>query len=608
MNALSPNTVNYEVMGASLLSQQPPQPRKDKLKSSASWSRIYAHLEGRFSGLRTWRYGWWLHWAELARFILPRRYHFLVVANRTFKGSPINNAIIDSTGTLAMQTCAAGLWTGLTSPSRPWFKLGIALPWVPIDEDMKAWLKDTQERIYTVLAQSNFYNIMAQAFQDVSTFATSPVIIYEDVEDVIRCYLPCAGEYYLATGARLSVDVLYREFVLTVAQIVEMFGLDNCPPEVAKLWQSGGAEWSSEFVVAHAVEPNNPLEAYGKSKTATQVVPAVFTFREVYWLRGKGDNAELSRRGFNEKPFMVARWATVSNDAYGRGPSMDALNDIKQLQVETIRKAEFIEKLVRPPMVADVAMKNEPSSIIPGHVTYTDTSGTKKGFFPAFEVNPASLMPMVEDIKEIQTRIKDCWFVNLFMAISQMEGVQPRNELEITKRDLERLQGLGPFINMFETEFAGPAIQRVLSIMQRKKMLKPMPASMRGVPLKFDYISILKLAQRSAETVALKDVLTVGGQMSEAAQAAGLPNPLRIINLDQAMRDYVGLSNVDPVILYTDDQVSQHDEARAAANKQAQLQAAAPTAVDAAKSLAATPMGGNTALSAILSGGQPATP
>ena len=39
---------------------------------------------------------------------------------------------------------------------------------------------------------------MAQAFQDIVVFGTAPVIVYEDFEDIIRLYLPCAGEYYLA--------------------------------------------------------------------------------------------------------------------------------------------------------------------------------------------------------------------------------------------------------------------------------------------------------------------------------------------------------------------------------------------------------------------------
>lgn len=45
-----------------------------------------------------------------------------------------------------------------------------------------------------------------------------------------------------------------------------------------------------------------------------------------------------------------------------------------------LRHAEFIEKMVRPPMVANAALRYEPVLIIPGHITYVDTPT----IFPVF--------------------------------------------------------------------------------------------------------------------------------------------------------------------------------------------------------------------------------
>ena len=207
--------------------------------------------------------------------------------------------------------------------------------------------------------------VKAQAFQDVTVFGTAPVIIYSDFEDVVRFYLPCAGEYFLATGARLTVDTFDREFVLTVSQIVEMFGLENCPKDVQAMWINGGASLDQEFVVCHCIEPNFAVSKKG-TKEKINFIPGVFAYREIYWLKGIESDRPLSKMGFHKKPFMVARWATTSNDPYGRSPCMDALGDSKQVQQETRRKAEFIEKGVRPPMGANPELKNEPSSIVPG--------------------------------------------------------------------------------------------------------------------------------------------------------------------------------------------------------------------------------------------------
>ena len=602
MNAMSDPV--YTQMGPTLLASVPPTLSTPQLPG-ANWDTIFEHLETRMNALRSWRWSWWSHWNVCAEFILPRRHHWVIVANRMWKGGQINNQIIDSNATLAMQICAAGLWTGLTSPSRPWFKIGVGAGQTldQLDQDGKNWIKDTEQTVYDALQGSNFYVIMAQMFQDVATFGTGPFVIYEDHEDVIRLYLPCTGEYFLATGARNSVDVFNREFVMTVSAIVEMFGLENVPASISTMWESGGGSLETEFIVCHSIEPNFALAGRGvkRGKKILPVSPR-FTFREFYWLKGERSVRELSRRGFNERPFMAARWSTVSNDAYGRSPGMDALGDVRQVQQETKRKAEFIEKGVRPPMGADPEMKNEPSSIRPGDITYVSTVGGRKGFFPLFEPNPAWLPAIANDIDMVNKRVDRCFFVDVFMAISRMEGVQPRNELELTKRDLERLQVLGPFIHMFETEVAGPAIQRVLAILARRKLLKPKPASLQNVPLKLVYTSIMKLAQRAAESVALKDVLTTAGELTEAAIAAGVAPPVRIINLDEAMREYVDYANANPKILYTIDEVKQHDQARAQQSAQGQAMNQSMAAVQAANSLGNTSVAPDTALGAMLGG------
>ncbi len=588
-------------MGPTMLAQQPVGQAKTDKEGASEWGIVFEQLESRLATLRSWRYSWWSHWSRLAEFFLPRRYTWLVVANRTWRGSAINDSIIDSTGALSVRTCAAGLYSGLTNPARPWFELAISLPQVDLDAEGKAWLEDTQEKAYAVLAQSNFYTTMAQAFQDVTVFGTAPVIMYEDFEDVIRCYLPCAGEYYLAAGARLSVDTLYREFTLTVSQIVEMFGIDNCPQVVVNLWNEGGASIAGELVVAHSIEPNFGFTRRN-GQAEIKVVPGIFTFREIYWLKGMKTEKALSVRGFHDSPFMAARWSTVSNDAYGRSPCMDALGDNKQIQLETLRKAEYIEKGIRPPMGANPEMKNEPSSIIPGNITYMNTDGGKKGFFPLFEVQPGWLQPLVADIKDVAARIEKCLFVDLFMAISRMEGVQPRNELELTQRNLERLQELGPFVQMFENEFAGPAVRRVLDIMLRRKMLKPLPKSLQGVPLKINYVSMMKLAQSASESVSIKDVFQTAGVMSSAAHAAGLPDPLRTINLDKALSHYADLNNFPDDCIFTADEVQQHDQIRAKAKQAAEIPGQALAAVKAAQTMAQTPTGPGTALSAVMGG------
>lgn len=594
------STAPYEEMSASLLSQQPVTPPEEP-KSLKNWQAIYNHLESRLSALRTWRWSWWTFWSVLAAFFLPRRYHWIVTANRMDRGRSINDQIIDSTATLALRTCGAGMWTGLTSPSRPWFKWDKALPWIELDADGAEWLEDTTKRVGTVLASSNFYPIMAQAFPDVALIGTAPVLVFEDAEDIARFYLPCAGEYFLAVSARFEVTDLYREFVMTVKQQVDMFQLVNCSGEVQKAWANG--QYDAEFVVAHAIEPNFAIGGTAANKgQSVDVISGRFAYREVYWLRGNKTARPMSVKGFHTKPFAAFRCYEVSNEPYGRSFCMDAIGDTKQVQLETRRKAEFIEKGVRPSMGADVELKNEPASIIPGQITYMNTAGGQhKKFWPLFEVNFGWLTGITADIKEVQARIQRCLYVDVFMAISRMEGVQPRNELELTKRDLERLQELGPVVTLAEKEL-DVILMRVYDIMSRRNMLKPMPESLKKVPLKISYTSIMRLAQQAAEAVAMKDVFATSGQLSSAAKAAGVPDPIRVINLDKALRHYGQITNFPTDCIFTDDEVAKHDQAREQAKQQAAVPGQAMAAVQAAKTLSNTQVPGGSALDSMLHG------
>ncbi len=589
-------------MGATLLARQPVYPRRSDQEEERDWGTIYNHVERRMWALRSWRWTWLSTWMELAAFFLPRRAKWWISANLYNRGRFLNDQIIDSTGVQAMNTCASGMWSGLTNPARPWYGFVPAVEGVDLDMEAKVWLEDLKNKSMAVLGGSNFYSTTAQMFQDVTTFGTSPFIIYEDDENVIRLYLPCAGEYFLAAGSRFSVDTLYREYTLTVAQLVEEFTLEECPEAVQTMWAEGN--YDQEFVTAHAVEPNFAIR--GRGKHEVKVVSDCFTYREVYWLRGKKSMKALRIKGFNERPFMVARWWIVSNDPYGRSPCMDALGDNKQIQQETLRKAEFLEKGVRPPMLADPALKNEPASIMPGMVTFVNTANGNSGFKPAFEVNATWLQHLTVDIKDVQQRIKEALYVPNFLAITQMQGVQPRNELELNKRDIERLQMLGPVIEIFENEVAGPALQRVVSIMQRRGMVPPMPPSLEGIPLKISYQSMARMAQEAAESVGLKDFAASMGTASLAAKNAGVPDPARVVNWDKWARRMAKVTHQSMDLMFPEAEVKQHDAARDSVVKQQQQQEQASSlaqpAVDAAKVLSQTDVGGGSYLGSLLTG------
>ena len=213
--------------------------------------RRYAN--DRLANLRTVRNSWLVHWRELADFILPRRYRWLVMANNMARGSQINGNIIDSTGTLAARTLASGMMNGITSPTRPWFKLRIE--GYEEDYDVQGWLSDCERRMMTVFQESNFYQSMAIMYFDLVVFGSACVLIYDNYDNVIHCNNPCLGEFFFDLNNDLEVGTVGREFVLTNSQMVDEFGEEKVSKEVRDAAKEGALK-GKERVIGHIVEPN----------------------------------------------------------------------------------------------------------------------------------------------------------------------------------------------------------------------------------------------------------------------------------------------------------------------------------------------------------------
>lgn len=544
-------------------------------------------LDARMGGLRVERYSWWTHWREIADYIFPRRYKWLVTPNQGNRGSAINQRIIDNTATRAQRILAAGMMSGMTSPGRPWFKLEIADRDLMEYPPVKAWLDEVGKRLRVVFAVSNFYTSMHTVYEDLATFASALMFMYEDHDDVIRCYNACAGEYFLANGPRLNVDTAYREFVRTTYQLVKEFGIDNVSDSVKQAYLTGGAALTRELIVNHACEPNPEYVPGAKGHRG-------MLYGDSYWEAGSSSDRFLVRRGFHECPFIAPRWSIVANDAYGRGPGMDVLGDVKQLQVQQKRKSQALDKLVNPPMVADVQLKNEPATLLPGGVTYvTNTQGV--GFKPAYEVKP-DLSAFTADMKEVQGRIERGFYTDLFLLISQMEGVQPRNDLEILKREEEKLIQVGPVIERFENEALDPGVERAFAIANRMGLIPPPPRELAGHYVKPEYISMLSVAQKAAMTSSIERFVTFIGR-----QMAVDPEAMDNLDFDEAAREYADLVGVPAKIVRPMVEVLTIRRDKAKAKQQEAAMQTTLAGVQGAKVLSETDVGGGrNALAAML--------
>ena len=566
--------------------------------SPGTWSGKTAadmrvRLNQRMHGLHASRLSWFRHWQELANYILPRRYKWLVSPNQWNKGSPLNQNIINSVATLAARNCASGIMSGTTSPSRPWFRL--TLPGKMDNLENQVWCEEVTKRMMRIMATSNYYAAKSTQYLDLVIFGTAPMLIYEDEGQAIRCFNPAAGEYFCATGPNFDVNQLFREYTLTVGQCAAEFGVDNMSQTARNMLANGGVGEDTEIVIGHAIEPN-PEYGGNPNQPSAFRIPKQFKYREVYWERSATGDRLLRVSGFIDKPFSCPRWDVMGNDPYGRSPAMDALGDVKQLQLEERRKAQAIDKMVNPPMVADVSMKNEPASLLPGAVNYVPNLTNSQGFKPAYLVAP-QLAELNKDIMAVEARIKDAFFNDLFLMISQLDTV--RTATEIDARREEKLIMLGPALDRLQREGLAADIDRIFQIGARRGLFPPPPPDIAGGVVKVEYISQLADVQRASATTAIERLWQFSGGI-----AAAVPGILDNLDADETVKQYAELMRVPPKILTSKEQVAKFRADREAAQQQAAQMQVGAEAVGTGKVLSETDVGGGqNALQAMLSGG-----
>ena len=559
-------------------------------------------VEGRLMGLRVNRYSWWTHWRELADYFLPRRYKWLITPNQMGRGSPINQHILDSTACVFARNLASGLVSGKSSPTSLWFRLRIGMIDSTQTSPVSLWLAEVERILYLIFSESNFYNAIGVFYYDLVVFGTAAMLIYEDYDNVINCINPALGEYYVDIDAKFRPTIFYREYTMTVSSVVDEFGYDNCSEAVQKLYDDpSGANLTREIIVAHSIEPNNDGRARQFGYTTR------FAYREVYWEWGGSTSPQggaasppgfLRKRGYYEQAAIVGRWDTVSNDAYGRSTGMDGLPDQKQVQLEQRRKAQAIDKMVNPPLVADVQLKNQPANLTPGGITYVSgySASGKPGFASVYDTK-FPVQDITVDLQECKARLSQIFFNDVLRVASQYETRSNVTAVEWDLRKSESLVMLGPALERIDNEVLRPTIERVFAIANRAGLIPPAPPEIAGQMMTIDFVSMLAQAQQATRAGSIERVLSLAGNL-----VGVVPETMDNIDIDYALDKYSSLLNNDPKMIRSPEALAQIRQQRAQANADAQRAAMAQQLSQSAKNLAGADTSGQNALTAMLGG------
>lgn len=524
----------------------------------------------RWSMLRAERATWLPDYRDLVDYVAPLSGRFFYTdAN---KGNKVQRQkkVYDTTAKRSLTVLSAGLMAGMTSPARPWFRLALSDRAMMERHDVKMWLQDVTDQMREVFSRSNTYRALHQMYYELGAFGTACSVIMPDYDNVIHLYPLTLGEYCLATNEKGIVNTMYREFNMTVGQMVSQFGRDECSLTVQQQYDRGNLDqW---VPVHHIIEPR-------LGRDTTKMDGRNMKFKSVYYeLGGQVDpNKLLSDSGFKRFRALAARWAVTGNDVYGTGPGHDALPDIRQLQFEQLRKGQAIDYQVQPPLAVPAQLREAGVNRLPGGVQFVDTVGPENTIRSMFDVQ-LNLQHLMESIYDIRSRIKGNFYEDLFLMLANdtRSGI---TATEVAERHEEKLLMLGPVLERLHNELLDPLIDSTFEALSDAGALPPIPEALRGMDVNVEYVSVLAQAQRAVGLASYDRAIATVGAIAGATQD---PTVWDKLDTDQIIDEYTDALGLPPRTVRSDEQVAAMRDARLKKQQAADAMAAAQSMADTA--------------------------
>lgn len=537
---------------------------------------IRQDCETRLSGMKTIRQDYEAEVRDIARFAQPARSRFLATEkNKGGKRRQANNRLLDPHGITAQRTLTNGMTSGLSSASTPWFTLAVASEFMEA-EGVRAWLSDVEARMYAFLASTNFYSAAKTGYGETGLFGTEATVMVEHRLHGGVCHSLTFGEYWIALSDAMRPDTLYRLCPMTVRQAVTSFG-NKVQPWIRTAFDR--SDYEKDVEIYQAIEP----DPAGR-----------FNWRSVYWDASDDRDATLRISGYTEQPFWAPRWDVAGGDVYGTSPGMEALPALRELQLQTKRRNEAVDLMVHPEKIVPphVRLTGQPRSIVTGNGVLKDN------IIVPYQMPYQAVEAIRQEIEKCKEQVDTLFYADLFNAITNMRGVQPRNMEEIAKRNEEKLTQLGPVIERVSTEKLTIVIDRVFSLMERGRMLPPAPPALRDAEIKVEFVSILTQMQRLVGIGQIERSVAFVGNL-----AGSFPEAVDKIDIDQTIDEYAQRAGTPSKIIRSTADANKRRQARAAEAQQAKMLETAPAlqqGADAARLLSETDVGGAPLLDTLL--------
>jgi len=393
------------------------------------------------------------------------------------RGTRSQNKIYNSYPLQMLNIMADGIQGHMVSDSFRWMT-----PYLSRQQSgpvVRKYLQDVEDQFYWEFQRSNFYEAINEYLQDGGAIGTAHMYGQES-SDASRVVFKVMHprEVWIAENFDGVVDTHYREFYLTLKQIVEKFGIYH--PSIQNAVEN--KQWTEEYKFVHVVKPR-----LGMNGDAPETRPFASIYADVT------NNVIVKESGYFVNPYATWRWKKLSHEVYGRSPAWEALRDIKQLNEMSKTLLAAGQRHSDPPMFVPAEMRNEFDRRAGSLNYYQDPNRIP------FALTERSNFPIGQEREEMKQRIvREAFKVDFFLMLQQAE--REMTATEIIEKQNEKVAILGAVIGRFQTEALNPIIDIVFDISSRAGRMPEVPDEVvelfGGAKIDVDYTGPLAQAQK----------------------------------------------------------------------------------------------------------------
>jgi hypothetical protein len=487
----------------------------------------------RYNKARTDALQWQRTLEEAYKYAIPQQltYHFGAENDGQSRGYDV----YDSTLPDALISFVGKMVGGLTPQGANWLKL-VPGPDVPeeYEEQVARSLHDQTESFFKFLNRSNFYSVMPQAYKDWA-IGTAAIIINEVDNDDNPLHFSCVPMDTIALeyGPFGTIKTVWRSF--------ENFYLRNIEPQWtgAKLTDMMRRKLDNDenatinIIEGTVWDPNTELYSY------------IVTSED-------GHDVFLDAEMLSS-PWVVFRYAMYKAETFGRGVVMDLMPEVKTLNKMREDLMKQNELSINPPIMAfgdSIANLNnirfEPNSVIPVEALPNGNPSIQQF------VNRSNYQIAQIEMDQIRQLIRKMLYAEPLGGIDS----PVRTATEVTYRMREIAERIGPAVGLFQFEFGGPFVERVLHILMKRGLISPIIIDNKLVSIKYE--SPLATSQGLADAAALE------GYHAQLVQMVGPEAAIMAYKVDKLPMWLAEKYGVDPNLINSEIEIAQMAQSAAA--------------------------------------------